>query len=102
MWTATAWPSCFSANTALTRKASSSMALDEARSQKFLREQVCRCVRRHIQWSHVELFNNSDQVEVDFQIVGEITEIELIASDLSIRELKRLRKVSRSRPMEKT
>jgi hypothetical protein len=31
-------------------------------------------------------------VEVNFKIVGEITEIELIASGRSIRELKRLRK----------
>src|SRR6478752_1861165 len=100
MWTATAWPSCFSANTALTRKASSSMALDEARSQKFLREQVCRCVRRHIQWSQVELFNNSDQVEVDFQIVGYRNRIDRFrpfhpGTQAASKSL-------RSRPMEKT
>lgn len=32
-------------------------------------------------------------MEVSFQIVGEITEIELIASGRSIREIKRLRKI---------
>jgi hypothetical protein len=32
-------------------------------------------------------------VQVSFQLVGEITEIELIAAGKSIRELKRLRKV---------
>src|SRR6476469_3467135 len=57
-WTATDWPSCFSANTALTRKASSSMALDEARSQKFLREQVCRCVSRA---SHAPELRNTER-----------------------------------------
>lgn len=47
-------------------------------------------------------FQYIQKVEVNFHIVGEITEIELIASGRSIRELKTTSKSLRSRPMEKT